>query len=134
MTPTRGRRPSPTIWIRTLRPGRSLVRCVFGGLIAIYLVFQISDYVWMRFDRHPSFPLLAALSALAGGGLAVYLWRHERVNELARETVNELSRVTWPTRPELGAATVVVIVTSIIMAILLGLFDSFWSWITDLIY
>jgi preprotein translocase SecE subunit len=107
---------------------------IFGGAIAIYLLYNIIHYVWIRFDRFPNFPVLAALAVIGGGGLAVYLWRQERVNELARETVNELSRVTWPTRPELGAATVVVIVTSIVMAIILGLFDAFWSWVTTLIY
>jgi preprotein translocase SecE subunit len=42
--------------------------------------------------------------------------------------------VTWPTRQELGAATVVVIITSIIMSIVLGLFDTLWSWMSNVIY
>ncbi|MBI5486617.1 MAG: preprotein translocase subunit SecE [Deltaproteobacteria bacterium] len=78
--------------------------------------------------------MLFGLAVVVGGGLGLYLWRHERTRQLAQETIGELSRVSWPTRKELGAATVVVIVTSIILAIVLGLFDTFWSWLTSIIY
>ena len=50
------------------------------------------------------------------------------------EIVVELSKVTWPTRKELSASTVVVIILSVIASIILGLFDFFWAWCTDLIY
>ena len=56
------------------------------------------------------------------------------VRTLATEIVNELAKVTWPTRKELSASTVVVIILSVIASIILGLFDFFWSWATDLIY
>jgi preprotein translocase SecE subunit len=105
-----------------------------GGALAAYLAYQIIAAVWVRFSPDPSFPLLFALGIATGGGLALYLWRHERTRQLAQEVVGELSRVTWPTRQELGAATVVVIVTSIIMSIVLGLFDTLWSWMTNVIY
>ena len=50
------------------------------------------------------------------------------------EVAGELSKVTWPSRPETWRNTVVVIVTSIIAAAYLFLFDSVWSAFTDLIY
>ena len=105
-----------------------------GGAIATYLAYRIIDNVWLRFSPDASFPLLAALGVAVGGGLAFYLWRHERTNQLAREVVGELSRVAWPTKQELSASTVVVIVASIIAAVILGLFDAFWSWLTGVIY
>ena len=105
-----------------------------GGALATYLAYEIITAVWVRFSPDPSFPLLFGLGIASGGGLALYLWRHERTRQLAQEVVAELSRVTWPTRQELGAATVVVIVTSIIMSIVLGLFDTLWAWVTSLIY
>ncbi|MCP4601434.1 MAG: preprotein translocase subunit SecE [Proteobacteria bacterium] len=78
------------------------------------------------------------MAVVVGGagaaGLTVYLWRHPKVNRLALEIVTELSKVTWPTRKELSASTVVVIILSIIAALILGLFDFFWAWATDLIY
>ena len=104
-----------------------------GGLIA-WLAYNVINNVWARFSPDPSFPLLFSISLLVGGGTAFYFWRQENTRQLAQETVGELSRVTWPTRPELGAATVVVIVTSIVMSIVLGLFDFLWSWVTTIIY
>ena len=50
------------------------------------------------------------------------------------EAWSELKKVTWPTRKETQAATLVVVVTVIIAAMLLGLFDMVWSWLTDRIY
>jgi preprotein translocase subunit SecE len=107
---------------------------IAGGGLAAYLAYNIINNVWARFSPDPSFPLLFAISLVAGGGLAFYFWQQERTRQLAQEVVGELSRVTWPTRPELGAATVVVIVTSIVMSIVLGLFDFLWSWVTTIIY
>ena len=104
-----------------------------GGPIA-WLAYNVINNVWARFSPDPSFPLLFSISLLVGGGTAFYFWRQENTRQLAQETVGELSRVTWPTRPELGAATVVVIVTSIVMSIVLGLFDFLWSWVTTIIY
>ena len=107
---------------------------IFGGALAAYLAYEIINNVWVRFNPNPSFPMLLGLALAVGGGIGVYFWRHERTRQLAQEVIGELSRVTWPTRKELGAATVVVIVTSIIVSIILGLFDMFWSWLTSIIY
>ena len=45
------------------------------------------------------------------------------------ETKQELNKVTWPSRSELMQATGVVIVTTFIMAIYIGLADFFMSWL-----
>ena len=42
--------------------------------------------------------------------------------------------MAWPSRKETSASTIVVIITSIIAAGILGAFDAVWSTITDLIY
>ncbi len=39
--------------------------------------------------------------------------------------------MTWPSLEEARAATVAVIVASLIAACLLGLFDVFWQFLTD---
>ena len=44
-----------------------------------------------------------------------------------KETKQELNKVTWPTREELWQATVVVIVTTFIMAAFIGACDFFLS-------
>jgi preprotein translocase subunit SecE len=70
---------------------------------------------------------------LAGLAAAVAL-RNERLVELAGEVTSELKKVTWPTREETFAATIVVIVTVIVASIFLGVFDLLWSWVARAIY
>lgn len=57
--------------------------------------------------------------------------KHPAIRQLATEVVEELAKVTWPTREETGNATVVVIVTVVICAAYLGLFDAVWLYVTD---
>jgi preprotein translocase subunit SecE len=68
------------------------------------------------------------------GLLVLFLWRSDRVNTFAHEVAQELKKVTWPTRAELKAATIVVIITVFVCAAILGLFDAFWSMVTGWIY
>jgi preprotein translocase subunit SecE len=113
----------------------------FGGILIIgWLFIRIVETVWTSLNLNiaavpPPIPWVGFVVGGAGSvGLAIYLWRHPKVNHLALEIVAELAKVTWPTRKELSASTVVVIVLSIIASLILGLFDFFWSWCTDLIY
>ena len=46
-----------------------------------------------------------------------------KIVKFFRDVVHELKRVTWPTRKALLTYTVVVLVTLIFFALLLGLFD-----------
>lgn len=74
------------------------------------------------------------LGLLIGVGVAVYLWFHATVNKLALEVASELRNVTWPTWPETRVSTIVVIVTTIVVALILGLFDLVWGYFSTLIY
>ncbi len=56
---------------------------------------------------------------------------HAPTRKVAGEVVEELAKVSWPTRAETGSATVVVIVTVIISSVFLGVFDIMWRAITD---
>lgn len=47
----------------------------------------------------------------------------ERITRYFREVYAELKRVDWPSRQELTAMTIVVIVVLALMAIYLGLWD-----------
>ena len=69
-----------------------------------------------------------------GGLLVLFLMKHEGVNKFAEEIGSELKKVTWPTKAELKAATIVVIITVFVMSFILGLMDAFWSKITSWIY
>ena len=65
------------------------------------------------------------------GAAALYAWVNPRLHEVALEIVAELRKVTWPSFAETRAATVAVVVFSLIAALLLGLFDVSWQFITD---
>jgi len=71
---------------------------------------------------------IALAVAVAAGFLT---WRNKTTNELSREVVVELKKVSWPTYPEARAATIVVIVFSFIMAAILGVFDMAYSSASD---
>ena len=63
--------------------------------------------------------------------VAVYLWMTPKTHEVSMEIASELRKVSWPNFAETRAATIAVIVASLIAAILLGLFDVFWQFLTD---
>jgi preprotein translocase subunit SecE len=105
-----------------------------GGIaLCIWLVNKIISSMWLAFGE-PIKGVVIGLSILISLLLAFFLWRHERVKGLAYEVVTELSKVTWPTRKELYAAVIAVIIVSVITSTILFLFDAFWSWITTKLY
>jgi preprotein translocase subunit SecE len=53
----------------------------------------------------------------------------ERSRQFLEECWSELKKVHWPTRKETQAATVVVIIGVIIVALYLGLVDGALAWI-----
>ena len=75
------------------------------------------------------------LTRLIGFGLALaaaaFVIKHGPTFQLANEVVDELAKVTWPTREETGNATVVVIVTVIVCSAYLGVFDAVWLSLTN---
>jgi preprotein translocase SecE subunit len=62
---------------------------------------------------------------------AIVVLNHPQLRALCTEVVDELSKVTWPSRQETGSATVVVIVTVLICAAYLWVFDAVWLKLTD---
>jgi preprotein translocase subunit SecE len=66
-------------------------------------------------------------------GAAVWLWMWPRTHDVSLEIAAELRKTSWPSWPETRAATVAVIVASIVSAVLLGLFDLIWQFLTNMI-
>ena len=97
-------------------------------------VFEALGPGWNRSLIGTGFTLNDLIGLLTGIIAAAILWRHPQVNTLAHEIANELKKVTWPTWSETKVSTVVVVVTTIIVAAILGLFDAVWSSITGFIY
>jgi preprotein translocase subunit SecE len=106
---------------------------VFGGLLMALLMVKTTEWVWGYFAKPP-----ALLVDAIGIGMAVLItliaWRSKKWFTKATEITMELKKVTWPTRKETSAATVVVIITVIIVSIILGVFDLIWSWASGLLY
>ncbi|MDP3921471.1 MAG: preprotein translocase subunit SecE [Candidatus Omnitrophota bacterium] len=50
-----------------------------------------------------------------------------KVGNFFSETKQELNKVTWPSKDELWQSTIVVIVTSMILAVFIGIVDFFLS-------
>lgn len=53
----------------------------------------------------------------------------ERIGRYFREVRTELSRVEWPSRAELVAMTIVVVVVLLILALYLGAWDLLFTWV-----
>jgi preprotein translocase subunit SecE len=79
-----------------------------------------------------------SLSTVLGFGVAaataVVIWRIPRTQTVSLEVALELQRVTWPSLRETRAATWAVIVASVVSAVILGVFDMVWSWLSAKIY
>ncbi len=79
-----------------------------------------------------------SLSTLLGFAIAaivaVVVWRIPRTQTVSLEVALELQRVTWPSLRETRAATLAVIVASAVAAVILGVFDMVWSWLSAKIY
>jgi preprotein translocase subunit SecE len=111
------------------------VQYVFVLIAAFLLWFldKVATLVWQNFAEPPDVVITAMAAVIAITG-TVMLYRNERAHTLVTEVVAELSKVTWPTRRETYASTIVVIITSLIAAGIIGAFDFVWSFFTDLLY
>ncbi len=108
---------------------------LIGATVLFFLTKWTIDWLVGYFTgRSPSELVMTSISLLVAVGGAVYLYRHERIYTLANEVSAELKKVSWPTAKEVRAATIVVIVMSLIAAVILGTFDFVWSNLTELVY
>lgn len=110
------------------------------ALIASMTIGRLFDWLF-EVAGIPDAPILGArftlstlLGFIIGLGLAYYGYKNPRSHEFSSEVVGELKKVTWPTKKETQTATVVVIVTTLILSVILGLFDTVWAAATGVIY
>lgn len=74
------------------------------------------------------------IGVVIGGGIVLRYYRDADTRTYADEVAEQLGKVKWPTRKQVGNNTVVVIVSTAILTIYLTLLDQFWSFVTNLIY
>ena len=63
---------------------------------------------------------------VAAALMVVFLRRHAVANQFGLETISELRKVTWPARDATFKSTIAVIITVMLCAVILGIFD--WVW------
>jgi preprotein translocase subunit SecE len=101
-----------------------------AGILAAFLISRTGDWVWSYFTK-PNELAVNVFAILVAGAGAVLAYRNERVFSGVVEVTRELEKVSWPTRKETSAATVVVLVTVIISAVILSSFDALWAFFTN---
>ena len=111
-----------------------------AGIGIAFLMSKLIDAGWLKLQSYkpsvgdPRDEIVMPLSALVGGGTAVYYWYRTRARQLAEEVAAEMSKVTWPSRTEVTNGTVVVIVTTLVSTVFFALMDKFWGFVTNLVY
>jgi len=84
----------------------------------VFHVLRINDTV-LLFD----WSLSTILATVLAVGIAIATWMRPRIRELVYECAQELRKTTWPSWTETRVKTVAVLVTSLIFAGILGVFD-----------
>ncbi len=110
---------------------------LLSWVISASLFGWVMDLISRDFDK----PLIGTdfarsdlLGLVCGLAAGIALKMNRNVNTWALEVANELKKVTWPSWEETRMSTVVVIITSIIVAAILGAFDALWSFVSSAIY
>ncbi|MGF1510634.1 MAG: preprotein translocase subunit SecE [Myxococcota bacterium] len=112
---------------------------IFGVLLATTLAKILNAVAFslgisdppMLGSQFTASTLIGIAVALVGG---IILLRNRSASDFSHEVVGELRKVTWPSRAETQRSTIVVIVTTLIVSLMLGLFDFAWAKLTGLIY
>jgi preprotein translocase SecE subunit len=111
------------------------------GLVLYVVLGELFSVVIEIFGSSANFAILGSnfrlgqlLAMAASVAIALTLRRNERVHEYAMEVGQELSKVTWPTWKDTKRATLVVIVTTLVISIILGLLDLIWGALSRAFY
>ena len=114
---------------------------VVVGLLAWVMLAAFLSTVLGWISPNIDKPLLGAKFAVSdllgmatGIGVAAFLWFSVAVNKFGMEVAGELRSVTWPTWPETRVSTIVVVVTTVVVSLILGLFDAVIGALTSVIY
>ena len=117
------------------------VFALFAGISAWMFAHLIEDlwgFGWARWPQYMGRPdeyWARGAGAVIGIGMMVWVWSRERYFEFVAEVATEVSQIIWPTRAETRAATVVVVVITLISSAILWLMDNvLWSPVTDWLY
>jgi preprotein translocase subunit SecE len=99
----------------------------FVGLSKLTVMFNLESSI-------KQIDLIVRFAAIAlGAVLGFVLYLNNQSNAFMNEVVLELGRVTWPTTNDTYKATILVVIFVLIAGVVLGGFDSLWTWVMKLI-
>ena len=101
-----------------------------AGLLAAFVLARTTDWVWSYFSK-PNDLAVNGFAIVVAAVAAYVAYRNERVFATVHDITRELEKVSWPTRKETSAATVVVLITVAISAVILSGFDAIWAFFTN---
>jgi preprotein translocase subunit SecE len=107
---------------------------IMAAVVMAFLFAKTGEWLLGYAMAKPPETLISVGAVVLATGVAFALYRNDRVYELAAEVTNELRKVSWPSRAETRASTIIVIVTVLVFSVILGLYDYFWNWLTTRIY
>jgi len=106
-------------------------------LVHVFLYWVASQIAELVFDwlnmpiKRDYYLTIPELIALVGTAIVfVIIYKNQRIVGFLTEAVNELSKVSFPTKKEAGQSAVIVIVLVAIAALVLALYDLIWSTMT----
>ena len=67
-------------------------------------------------------------------GATILIVMNRTARTVSLEVVQEMRRVTWPSRHDTQSSTIAVLVTTVILALLLGGMDMGWASLSKIIY
>ncbi|MCA9526940.1 MAG: preprotein translocase subunit SecE [Myxococcales bacterium] len=103
---------------------------IFAKLLAsVFVMVGMRDHHLLG-KQFTSSTLIGALAAVAA---LMWTWRHVRFRPLVNEVADELVKVTWPSWEETRNQTRITIVVSIVVALILWVFDQVFGNLTALI-
>ena len=103
-----------------------------GSLLLAFLLSKSGEWVWSYFAK-PNELYINAGSVVVAAVAGYLAYRNERLFTAIYDVTHELEKVTWPTRKETSAATVVVFVTVGVSALILAGFDFVWANLANLV-
>lgn len=105
-----------------------------GGVLLFFLTQWTIDWLWGFFLPPLAESTISVIAFVLAVGVGLSMYRNDRYYALANEVTGELKKVTWPAVKEVRAATVVVLVMSVLSAVILWSFDLAWSFLTERVY
>ena len=118
---------------------RFVVVGVIGlGVVTAIVLSQLTEWLWVQIGWDDPFlfgvrqlPLTTAIAYGIALVAAIVLLKHKQTFTLANEVVDELAKVSWPTREETIRASGTVVLTTLFVSGLLSVYDLLWKNVAD---